>query len=356
MSSPQAPADAPDSADEADSAPLITVVVPLHNGAQYIDQTLTSIQRQSLSAAEVIVVDDGSTDEGPAIARTHSVEAVVIQQERLGVAVARNRGLALARGRWVAFLDQDDIWHPDHLRRTLAWLAANPGERIAFVKEIPFTVSEEADNLRGMDQLAGGWAHLVVAQDRAYQELVERADVEGSASVQRSDHRAMLRGPISTTTSFIADPLLLRLAGGFAPHALAMDDYWLLVNAARLHPIAQLDQPTVFYRVHVAATSRTTRLGLPFLSSAVALRFGGGLIGRDEALEGALTGNLHLHLLRELITSPEYRNGAYRRVVDELARLMWPPYGRSRERRKALIAMRAPWIRRILRSLRGSTR
>ena len=162
----------------------------------------------------------------------------------------------------------------------------------------------------------------------------------------------MLRGPISMTTSFIADPALLRLAGGFAPHALAMDDYWLLVNVARLTPIARVDQPTVFYRVHTTATSRTTRLGLPFLSSAVALRLGGGLIPVAEGMRGGLDGRLHRHLLDELLASPEYRQPRFRRTVDDLARLIWPPGGHRRARWRARLASRVPTLRRAIRRLR----
>jgi hypothetical protein len=331
----------------------VSVVVPLHNGAEHIAETLTSIEQQSLPAAQVIVVDDGSTDHGPAIARAHPIGARVVSQPNRGVAVARNHGLSLVTGQWVAFIDQDDLWHPDHLRRTLTWLGEHADERIVFLREIAFSTLEETDLLREMDELAGGWASIRVPRQGALSALVERTDTTGSATVERNDVRAMLRGPISMTTSFVADPALLRLAGGFAPHALAMDDYWLLVNVASIVPIPQLTQPTVFYRVHTAATSRTTRLGLPFLSSAVALRLGGGLIPVEEGVRGNLDGKLHLHLLSELLAAPDYREPRFRGAVDDLARLLWPPSGRRRERVRARVAARLPWLRQVIRRLRA---
>lgn len=333
-------------------ARTVSVVVPLYNGAEHIAETLTSIQLQSSPATQVIVVDDGSSDDGAAIARAHPVGATVVSQPNLGVAVARNHGLSIASGEWVAFLDQDDLWHPDHLRRTIAWLDEHPAERIVFVGEIAFSAVADSARLRELDDLAGGWASVRVSGSDALDELVARADAADEERVETYDVHALLRGPISMTTSFVADADLLRRAGGFAPHALAMDDYWLMVNVARLTPIAKLVRPTVFYRVHSDATSRTTRLGLPFLSSAAALRLGGGIIPLAEGLRGELSGGLHRHLLLELRTAPEYRDRRFRAAVDHLEQIVWPPNGRPGERLRAHAAMRWPWLRELARRLR----
>jgi hypothetical protein len=349
---PSAPAAEPARATE----PAVSVVIPLYNGSAYIAETLTSIQRQTFDDLEVIVVDDGSDDGALDVVRNHPVQARLVEQPHLGVAVARNRGLALARGRWVAFLDQDDLWHPSHLERAVRWLVEHPPERIVFVREHAFGASDETERLRDMDSNVAEWASLIVGRERTLDELLERADTSGSDAVEVHDLRAMLRGPISVTTSFVADPDLLRLAGGFAPHALAMDDYWMLVNVARIQSIPQLEQPTVFYRVHLGATSRTTRLGLPFLSSAVALRLGDGLVPVEEGLRGELDGKLHRHLLLELLESPDISDVRFRRVVGHLSSILWPPHGRRRQRARALIAARLPWLRRAIRALRSASR
>jgi hypothetical protein len=342
--------------DDRGHTPLVSVVVPLFNGAAHIAETLTSIHYQTLPATQVLVIDDGSTDRGAAIARAHPVGATVVSQPNRGVAVARNHGLSLVTGEWVAFLDQDDLWHPEHLHRTLAWLDSHHDSRIVFLREVAFSTLEEGERLREMDALAGGWASIRVPAEGALAALIGGVDVTGSADVEINDVPAMLRGPISTTTSFVSDPALLRLAGGFAPHAPAMDDYWLLVNVARLAPIPQLNQPTVFYRVHTSATSRSTRLGLPFLSSAAALRLGGGLVPVAEGLAGHLDGELHQHLLHELLASTEYRDRRFRDAVDNLARLLWPPSGRRRERIRARVAARFPRLRNVVQRLRVGDR
>ena len=98
---------------------LITVVVPLYNGGPFIEEALRSVNQQTRQADEVIVVDDGSSDDGPAIVRRLAGEFPVwlITQANAGQSAARNVGVEQAHGDVVAFLDQDDIWYPDHLER-----------------------------------------------------------------------------------------------------------------------------------------------------------------------------------------------------------------------------------------------
>lgn len=340
-----------ESREDIEASPSVAVVIPLYNGAAFIAETLTSVHSQTVRPREVIVVDDGSDDAGPEIVRQHPVGARLLRQSHLGVAVARNRGLAETRCDWVAFLDQDDLWHPTRLERLLSWLEQHPGERLVATTEIAFSTADELAGLQAVDELVGSWASHVVPASTAFRTLCERVDTRGTDEVGYVDHRAMLLGPITVTTSFLADAGLLRCAGGFAPHALAMDDYWLLVNAARLYPIAKVDQPTVFYRIHLGATSRSTRLALPFLSSAVALRLGGGLLPADEGLEES-TGPFHDHLLDELLRSPEYRHDPRTRAAARhLAALLWRNHKRP-ERLRTAVKSRAPWAASTVRRLR----
>jgi glycosyltransferase involved in cell wall biosynthesis len=97
--------------------PLISVVIPLYNGRDFIEQALRSVVSQILPPDEIIVVDDGSTDGGGEIvrrlAREHRIH--LIQQPNAGQSAARNAGVAFAHGDLIAFLDQDDAWYPNHL-------------------------------------------------------------------------------------------------------------------------------------------------------------------------------------------------------------------------------------------------
>jgi len=96
---------------------LISVVVPLYNGAAYIEQTLQSALAQTLPPDEIIVVDDGSTDDGPEIVRRIAAEHPIrlLEKPNGGQSSARNHGVAHAHGDLIALLDHDDIWYPHHL-------------------------------------------------------------------------------------------------------------------------------------------------------------------------------------------------------------------------------------------------
>jgi glycosyltransferase involved in cell wall biosynthesis len=119
----------------------ISAVIPLYNGAPYIEESIESVFSQTLPADEVIVVDDGSTDNGPAIvermAETRPI--TLLRKANGGQSSARNFGIAHSKGRLIALLDQDDIWYPHHLaelskpfRRPrypeLGWVYANLDE------------------------------------------------------------------------------------------------------------------------------------------------------------------------------------------------------------------------------------
>jgi hypothetical protein len=99
----------------SDLQPSVSVVIPCYNGATFLRETLDSVQTQTLPPLEVLVVDDGSTDDSAAIAETYGSPVRVIRQPNQGESVARNRGIDEARGEWVAFLDADDLWLPGKL-------------------------------------------------------------------------------------------------------------------------------------------------------------------------------------------------------------------------------------------------
>lgn len=106
-------------------APLVSVILPVHDGARFLAQTLESALAQDHRPLEVVVIDDGSTDDSARLAESHP-GVQVFRQENRGVAAARNEGVRRARGRFLAFLDQDDLWEAGKLRLQLARLQERP--------------------------------------------------------------------------------------------------------------------------------------------------------------------------------------------------------------------------------------
>jgi glycosyltransferase involved in cell wall biosynthesis len=115
--------------------PLVSAIIPAYNAAAFIRRTIESALAQTHHLLEIIVVDDGSTDETTAVAAGYPV--TVIRQENGGVASARNAGAKAASGEWLAFLDHDDLWHADKTEQQLKY--AVPGISAVFSGKYPGT-------------------------------------------------------------------------------------------------------------------------------------------------------------------------------------------------------------------------
>ena len=114
----------------------ISVVIPTHNRAHTLERALGSVFAQTRAPAEVLVVDDGSTDHTEGLIRTRFPDCRYIRQQNRGVSHARNRGIRASRGPWIAFLDSDDEWLPDKLAAQVRALAGRPDYRICHTEEI----------------------------------------------------------------------------------------------------------------------------------------------------------------------------------------------------------------------------
>ncbi|HXA18216.1 MAG TPA: glycosyltransferase family A protein [Thermoanaerobaculia bacterium] len=104
----------------------ISVIIPTYNYGRFLCDAIDSALAQTCPALEVIVVDDGSTDDTPRILADYGGRIRVIHQKNLGVSAARNAGITAARGEYLSFLDSDDIWRPRKLECDVARLAADP--------------------------------------------------------------------------------------------------------------------------------------------------------------------------------------------------------------------------------------
>lgn len=171
----------------------VSVVIPAHNAARYLAEAVASVRAQTHPAAEIIIVDDGSTDGTAHVIAGLGPDVRSIRQARAGAGAARNRGAELADGEWLAFLDADDLWAPPKLERQLAWMRAHPDT----------------------DLLFGFGGNFFVAPDGARREEPARpAFLPGALLVRRSCFLARARfAEVAGPTEVVESNLLWRRAG-----------------------------------------------------------------------------------------------------------------------------------------------
>lgn len=124
------------------TAPLVSCVVPVWNGERFLGEALDSIVAQTYRRLEIVVADDGSTDGTGAVAARYGPEVRRVCQANAGCAAARNLGVGASRGELVAFLDADDLWHPEKLARQVARFRARSQLDFCVTRARNFWVAE----------------------------------------------------------------------------------------------------------------------------------------------------------------------------------------------------------------------
>ncbi|WP_400997727.1 glycosyltransferase family 2 protein [Agromyces sp. GXQ0307] len=233
--------------DHPAEGPLVTVVIPLYNGGTYVGETLRSVLAQSFARFEVIVVDDGSTDDGPDVVRSFESDPRVrlVTGAHLGVAAARNDGAGRASTGtpYLAFLDADDVWHPELLATLVGALEGRADAAGAFV------LAEYID-ADGAVLHAGDFPR----------HMRGRLDLRDGKLVSRDVHADV--GPEHLFLSNLVYPpsclLLRRIAfdavGGFDDRFLA-EDWEFVLRLAGRGPLVPVDRVMVGYRRHTANAS-----------------------------------------------------------------------------------------------------
>lgn len=135
---------------------LVSVIVPVYNRAKLVTRAIDSVLKQSRPPLEIIVVDDGSTDETPDVLRQYGSKIKIIRQAHRGVSAARNRGIRSARGQWIALLDSDDEWLPKKLAMAEEFHHAHP-EYLIFQSEEIWIRKGKRVNPKKKHRKYGGW-------------------------------------------------------------------------------------------------------------------------------------------------------------------------------------------------------
>ncbi|MCP4399598.1 MAG: glycosyltransferase family 2 protein [bacterium] len=129
-------------------APLVSIIIPVYNCERYLAEALESVFAQTYRPIEVIVVDDGSTDNSANIAKHFAPDVHYCYQSNAGPGAARNRGIMLAQGTFLAFLDADDLWVKDKLALQMKVFDEQPEVDMVFGHAKQFYSSEVEDHIR----------------------------------------------------------------------------------------------------------------------------------------------------------------------------------------------------------------
>lgn len=247
-------------------SPIVSVVIPGYNGAPFIGETLESLAAQTLTAWEAIVVDDCSADDTRDLVRAWPDARVRLIENAVngGPVRTRNRGVAEARGRFIAGLDQDDLCLPDRLARQVAYLDAHPDVVL---------VGAQADQLRDGKVSAMHYAPHTTPALVTWLSWIENPLVWSTVMVRADAARAL-------------DPFT-------RPDILFAEDFDLYHRIQPLGRIARIDAPLLHYRQHAGGASKRFTDTMRASAMRVLAERHAALLGETEAAELARLLVLH---------------------------------------------------------------
>lgn len=200
--------------------PLISVIIPTHNRATMLVEALDSVLAQAERDFELLVIDDGSTDETQVVCANYGARLRYFKCVHRGVSAARNFGIAHARGAFITFLDSDDLWQKHKLQRQFAWLTAHPHSMLCYTNEIWIRRGVRV-NQKKVHQKAGGWIYprclprCIISPSSVLmrRELFEHVGTFDEALPICEDYDLWLRIASRFEIGFIDEPLIIKRGG-----------------------------------------------------------------------------------------------------------------------------------------------
>ena len=314
-----------------------SVIIPTYNRADFIVETLTSILAQSKPAAEIIVVDDGSTDHTEALLRAQFPRVIYHRTENRGAPHARNIGVGLSRGTHIAFCDSDDIWLPDHLANICTVFESDPAIGLVF------------SNFREMAD--AGSARVIAAHSKLDQlppSFWPQPLVSISAIALRCDAplaTAILRfQPVFPSALALTRDAYIR-AGGFKPELgmLPAEDLEFTLRAVRQAPIGVVTAPGVLIRKHDGNHSR--RVGEMLIGEIIVL--GIALQSHNPPLELATALRAEMARRGAAAMDALYMSGRTAPLPAMAAALGWSNLPRKLQLKAALSLLPTPLAQRL---------
>lgn len=272
------------------NGPLISVIIPNYNYGRYLAQAIDSALAQTYAKVEVIVVDDGSTDESHEVLGRYGEKIRWLSQENQGVSAARNRGVEESRGEILAFLDSDDLWLPAKLERQARLLLSDTELGLVHCGYVEFDDDGNLlkEHLDGME----GWVAAEMLR-------LQRPVVLGGGSAAIMTRRAFNE------------------VGGFDRRLTHGEDWDLYFRVARQYKVGFVPEVLVRYREHGV----NCHLNVRRTERSWMLAFDKAFAGADPELRGirrACYGKLH-----SILAGSFFRAGHYFDFARHMTKSLW---------------------------------
>lgn len=287
------------------TAPRFSVIIPTYNSADTVNAAIDSVLAQTWPAHEIIVVDDGSTDDTAERVRACGERVRYLHQPNAGVSAARNHGIRAAAGDWIAFLDADDLYLPDRLQWHAEWIQRNPG--------LDFYVGNFEHRDEAGTPLGTGMEATPVGR-----RLLERAGGAREAVMDGDDILAFIEHQFSDVRCLSVPKSLLEQVGGFPEGVAVGEDVYCIVKlCARARAIGVVCEPVAVYTVHGTGAIRSDTLRAQAESVATFKRLQTELRDASPGVRRALKG-LVRRVRRDWATAL-LRQGRRREAVQAIA-------------------------------------
>ena len=200
------------------SSPLVSVIIPTYNRGYCVAESISSVLSQEYGNLELIVVDDGSTDETPRLMANFPDLIYLRQEGNYGVSHARNLGIEQARGELICFLDSDDLWEKNKLTIQVDWMQSHPECKISYSDEIWIRNGVRVNPMKKHSKYSGD----------IYEQCLALCIVSPSSAIMKSS--------------------LLQEVGGFDETLPVCEDYDLWLRIAHRYPFHLIDEKLIIKR------------------------------------------------------------------------------------------------------------
>ncbi|MDX2098611.1 MAG: glycosyltransferase [Leptolyngbyaceae cyanobacterium bins.59] len=207
--------------------PTVSIIVPVFNGEKYLKSTIESVLIQTFSDFEIIVINDGSTDRSLEVLSTIKDSRIqIFTYENAGVSVSRNRGIAIASGEYISFLDADDLWTSNKLENQLAALKNNPDAAVVY-----------------------SWTDYI-DQDEKF--LYPGSHCSKTGNIHQD---LLVQNFIENGSNILLKKQTLLSVGDFDPALVPAEDWDLCLRLAAHHLFTVVPQPQILYRISPSSAS-----------------------------------------------------------------------------------------------------